>query len=159
YGVYMDVQNQIRILRSKDLLGEVIDKLNINASYFIVGRLKKKEVFGTLPFECEFTVLNPALFENPIEVQIIDKDEYELMYQLGDQSKSLKCEFNDLRSNEDLHIVLNRKYTFDENNIDIIKSSDYEIILHSDDYLVNRYQSSLTIENIEYTSILDVTIT
>ena len=50
YGVYMDVQNQIRILNSRDLIGEVIDKINIETSYFVVGRIKKVEVFETLPF-------------------------------------------------------------------------------------------------------------
>ena len=49
YGMYMDVRNQIRILESRDIISKVVDKLNVDVSYFIVGRLKKSEVFGTFP--------------------------------------------------------------------------------------------------------------
>ncbi|MBK6526931.1 MAG: hypothetical protein IPG07_16080 [Crocinitomicaceae bacterium] len=44
YGLYTDVSNQTRILQSKDIIGEVIDRMDISVSYYVVGRLKKKEV-------------------------------------------------------------------------------------------------------------------
>ena len=61
--MYMDVQNQIRILTSYDLIAETVDKIEVETSYFIVGRLKKQEVFGTLPFKARISVFNTKMFE------------------------------------------------------------------------------------------------
>ncbi|MBK6524644.1 MAG: hypothetical protein IPG07_03255 [Crocinitomicaceae bacterium] len=39
--------------------------------------------FGTLPFTCDVIVRNPALYECPINVVILDKDRYQLSYELN----------------------------------------------------------------------------
>ncbi|MEO9530967.1 MAG: polysaccharide biosynthesis tyrosine autokinase [Crocinitomicaceae bacterium] len=158
YGMYMDVQNQIRILQSRDLIGEVVDRVGANTSYFVVGRLKKAEVFETLPFQCESNVFNETIYERPLSIKILDKDNYELVYNLNDETQTFYGVFNEKLYTEDFEIVLNRSYTFGPNNIDVIKSSDYEVVLHSEDYLISKYQASLSIENIEYTSILEVSV-
>ncbi len=158
YGVYMDVQNQIRILNSRDLIGEVIDKINIGTSYYVVGRIKKVEVFETLPFRSEVTVLNPSLYEKPIQVTILNKDEYQLDYEVNGVSQSHQYPFDQEVSNTDVVLNLRRQYDLDEENINELKESDYEIVFHSRDYLINKYQASIGIENIEHTSVLELTV-
>lgn len=158
YGVYMDVQNQIRILNSRDLIGEVIDKINIGTSYYVVGRIKKVEVFETLPFRTVVTVLNPSLYEKPIQVTILNKDEYQLDYEVNGNDYSFTYPFDQEVTNSDFILRLDRQYELDDENIRQLKESDYEIAFHSRDYLINKYQSSLQIENIEHTSVLELTV-
>src|SRR5690606_18498139 len=108
YGAYMDVQNQIRILQSRDLVGEIIDRVDINTSYYFVGRIKNKEVFESLPFKCKIEVVNPALYENPVKVRIVDYNSYELKYELNNVEKSFVYEFDNTVVNEDFKITLIR---------------------------------------------------
>lgn len=67
YGVFMDVQNQIRILNSRDLIGEVVDKINVETSYFVVGRIKKVEVLKLFhlnqPSQCSIHSVMKFQFE------------------------------------------------------------------------------------------------
>ncbi|MBK6951976.1 MAG: hypothetical protein IPH24_07980 [Crocinitomicaceae bacterium] len=42
YGLYTAVSHQTRILPSKDIIGEVIARLDISVSYYVVGRLERK---------------------------------------------------------------------------------------------------------------------
>lgn len=159
YGVYMDVQNQMRIVRSRDLIGEVIDRINIETSYYIVGRLTKTEVFETLPFKCEVEVLNSEVYERPIKIEILDERFYLMSYELGDISIEHKYEFDKKFENPDFRINLLKRYTFDAASVNSIKSYNYGITFHSRDYLIDKYQSRLSIENIEHTSVLDIGIT
>lgn len=158
YGVYMDVQNQIRILNSRDLIGEVIDRINISTSYYVVGRIKKVEVFETLPFRSRVSVLNPSLYETPIQVTILDTDQYQLEYEANGVSQSFQYPFDEEVTNSDFQLELIRQYKLEDENIDELKESDYEIVFHSRDYLIDKYKASLQVENIEHTSVLELTV-
>lgn len=158
YGVYMDVQNQIRILNSRDLIGEVIDKINIETSYFVVGRIKRVEVFETLPFKSEVTVLNSQIYELPIKVEILNTEEYRISYETITGVVSDVYPFDETVTTSDFVLNLKRRYELDDENIEELRASNYEIVFHSRDYLINKYQSSLTIDNIEHTSVISLTI-
>lgn len=159
YGVYMDVQNQIRILNSRDLIGEVIDKINIETSYYVVGRIKKVEVFETLPFRSTVSVLNEQLYEVPISIILLNKDQYEMNYELNGQKHSHVFNFDEEALTENFALNLERRYELDEENVEELKESNYEIVFHSRNYLINKYQSSLSVENIEHTSVIELTVT
>ena len=158
YGIYMDVQNQIRILNSRDLIGEVIDKINIGTSYYVVGRIKKVEVFETLPFKSTVTVLNPQLYELPLQVSILNKEEYSIEYTVGGNNVKYVYRFDEEATNSDFVLQLDRRYELDDENISELKESDYEIVFHTRNYLISKYQSSLNIENIEHTSVISLSV-
>ncbi|MCG8574376.1 MAG: polysaccharide biosynthesis tyrosine autokinase [Flavobacteriales bacterium] len=158
YGMYMDVQNQIRILTSHDLVGEVVDKINIQTSYFVVGRLIKQEVFETLPFRSSVVVLNPTIYEVPISIKILDKNTYRMSYDAGNGTQTNEYKFDEEINTEDFILTLEKRYPFTDKNIQTVTSSDYEIIFHSRSHLINYYRSHLTVENIEHTSVLDVRV-
>lgn len=159
YSTYTDIQNQIRILQSRDLIGEVVDKLDLKVSYFVVGRLRRQEVFHTLPFTCEVTVLNQSFYELPLMIEILDAESYKLSYNLDGQSYEQIYEFETENQLNGLILNLKKQYTYDENVLDVIKESNYEIVLHSRDYLISHFQNRLKVENIDFTSVLDVYVT
>ncbi|MFT5820844.1 MAG: tyrosine-protein kinase Etk/Wzc [Crocinitomix sp.] len=158
YGIYMDVQNQIRILNSRDLIGEVIDKINIGTSYYVVGRIKKVEVFETLPFKSNVLVLNPQLYEVPIQVTILNQEEYKIAYTVGGANYEYVYNFDEEVTNSDFVLQLDRRYELDDENINELKESDYEIVFHSRNYLISKYQSGLSVENIEHTSVITLSV-
>ncbi len=158
YGMYMDVSNQTRILQSKDIIGEVVDKMNINVAYYFVERFKKKEVYGTLPFSANVELINENLYEVPISVEIVDINQYELSFEKNGQTVSERYYFDQELITEDFKLILTRNYTFHENNIDVLKASDYEIQFRSNSSLINDFQQKMTITNLEFTSILEVVV-
>lgn len=159
YGVYMDVQNQIRILNSRDLVGEVVDKLDIATSYFIVGRIKKVEVFESIPFKSTFNVINPQIYEKPIAVSILDKDHYEVTYEINGKEFVYQYPFNEEVRNAEFSLRLDKRYGLNSDDVSGLQESEYEIVFHSRNYLISKFQSSLKVENIEHTSVLELMIT
>jgi tyrosine-protein kinase Etk/Wzc len=158
YGLYTDVSNQTRILQSKDIVGEVIDRMNVGVSYFVVGRLKKKEVFGTLPFNAKVELINQELYELPVQIRVLDKERYEIRYELSTGPKTLTYFFNQEFITEDFKLVLSKNYEFNDDNIVTVMGSDYELLFHSKDHLVSYFQQRMTITNLEFTTILEVEV-
>lgn len=160
YGAYMDVRNQIRILQSRDIIEEVVDRMDANTSYFIKGRLKKKEVFGTLPFNATADLFNPAgIHENPIDIYVVDEESYRGSYVLNEIEHQFEGKFEEYAVTQDFSLLLSRNYEFHSENIDRVINSDYQIVFHSNDYMIRHFQSALNVENLEYTSILEVGLT
>lgn len=158
YGAYMDIQNQMRILQSRDFIGEIVDKIDVNTSYFVVGRLKKKEVFETLPFKVDAEIISSGLYEIPMNIAVKDESNYSITYIVGGTEKTISHKFDSLFINEDFKITLHKQYDFNGDNIKNITGSEYEIINHSKDNMINKYRDGISIENIEYTSILEIRI-
>lgn len=55
--LYTDISNQIRVLKSYDLIEKVVRKLDLNVSYYIVGRLKNTRsiLWGSVQdYRCRF---------------------------------------------------------------------------------------------------------
>ncbi|MFD1552013.1 hypothetical protein DNU06_01065 [Putridiphycobacter roseus] len=158
YGAYMDVQNQMRIIRSRDLIGEIIDKMNISTSYYVVGRVRRKEVYNTLPFTTDVEVINGMLFEQPVYVFIQDKKSYRIEYVVNNEEKSIVGTFGEVFINEDFKIKLKKSYSYSAESMDRITDAEYEIVFHSRNQLINKYRSKIDIENLEYTSILEINV-
>ena len=84
YNYYGDISNQKRILGSYDMMKNVLSKLDLSCSYYIVGRLNTKEFFNELPFNVSAKVFNTSLYEKPIDFKILNDKRYELTYKIND---------------------------------------------------------------------------
>ncbi|MFK8038640.1 MAG: polysaccharide biosynthesis tyrosine autokinase [Crocinitomicaceae bacterium] len=158
YGVYMDAQNQMRIMKSRDLIGEIVDRMNVSTSYFYVSRVRKVEAFKTLPFKADVKLINKFLQEKPIKVKVLDKKTFEIAIPKNEEKEVIKGSFNEPIISNDFTINLIPNYSFTDENVESIKDEDYEMIFHSKEYLIQKYRSSMDIENVEYTSILEVRV-
>jgi tyrosine-protein kinase Etk/Wzc len=157
YGAYMDLQNQMRIMQSNDFIGEIVDKIDVNTSTSIIGRLKKKEVFETLPFKSKIKILNPSIYEKSLNLKILNSMDYTVSYLKGNEEVSRTFKFDSLFINEDFTINLVKQYTFDEKSLNVIEPI-YEIICHSRNSMIGKYRSRISIENVQYTSILEIKV-
>jgi capsular exopolysaccharide synthesis family protein len=157
-GAYGDIVNQKRVLTSYDLVAATLEKLDFDVSYYITGRLKTTEIYGSAPFTVHMKVLDPRLYERSVDLRILDTARYELRYDLGSGVVVHTFPFDkDVKAE---HFVLNveRSAQVRAENIDRIKQSEYQFVLHTRAWLVNKYKSSLTIENLDYTSILELRV-
>src|SRR5690348_16585728 len=63
YQSYIGNSNEISVISSYDLLKKVVDKLNVNVSYFIKGRLVTKEFYTGIPFKVDVSFINAGFYE------------------------------------------------------------------------------------------------
>ncbi len=80
-----NIDNEIEILKSRKLIGDVIKALNLYQSFFTVGRVKKREIYSDLPFVLNFEFKDTQFFtqdtiftlvlKNTTEFELLDKNE------------------------------------------------------------------------------------
>ncbi|WP_407426282.1 GumC family protein [Arcticibacter sp.] len=77
---FSTVQNEIEVLRSKDLLIKVLEDLSLETKYFTKGFLKNRELYGdALPVEVKVDSLSrEAYAKNKISLEILDRNRFVL---------------------------------------------------------------------------------
>jgi tyrosine-protein kinase Etk/Wzc len=158
YQSYQDNSNQIRVLTSNDLIGEALNKLKFDVSYFIVGRLKTTEVYNGMPFDITVKMLNQGLYEKEIKFKILNVKQFELSYIKENETVTKKLEFNKEVIDNDFYLVVKKNDILNEKTIKSLKEIDYLIKIHREDYLISKIKSQLHVENVENTTILELTL-
>lgn len=157
-GIYSDMVNQKRVLTSYDMVNNTLDKLDFDVSYYIVGRYRVTQHYGTLPFVVEMQPLNLKLYDRPIDLRIVDLNHYEVSYERGGEVVKKRFRFEREERDPDFILKVKRLPYINEKSIDELTGVDYQFIRHNRSRLVSRYVKSLNVLNQDFTSILEVTV-
>jgi capsular exopolysaccharide synthesis family protein len=154
---YTENYNAMRIMKSYDLISKTVDRLNLDVSYFISGRLRTKEIYDGLPFEVKPTAINPSMFQKFIQLKIISTEKYKLIYDSGGNSVEKTGEFDKPLVCPDFQIVIQNK-SIREPMLNTIQDVNYLFVLQNKGALIRKYKSSLNVNIPEYTGILEVSV-
>ncbi len=157
-AAYGDIVNQKRVLTSYDMISKTLDKLDYDVSYYIIGRFKTSEVYSNMPFTVKMQMLNTKLNEKPFDLHIIDPDNFELSYDRGAGIITKRFPFNKDIADPDFTLRIDKSQPLTAANLDRYTSSDYRFISHSRQWLVGKYSYGMTVENLEFTSILEIKV-
>lgn len=155
-AAYGDIVNQKRVLTSYDMIDRALSKLDFDVSYYIIGRFKTSEVYGSLPFEVNIDLLNARLYEKPFDVKLIDPDHFELSYDPGKGVITKQFPFNKEVIEPDFVLTIRKTAQLSPASIEKLGESDYQFVRHSRPWLVGKYARSISVENLDYTTILEV---
>ncbi|MCE3279412.1 MAG: capsular biosynthesis protein [Bacteroidetes bacterium] len=158
YQSYQDNANQIRVLTSNDLIGEALNKLKFDVSYFIVGRLKTTEVYEGVPFDISVKMLNQSLYEKDIKFKIKNERQFEFSYTKGNETVVKTFDFDKEIADVNFYITVKKNEVLNEKSIKSLKEIDYLIRIHKKEYLIAKIKSDLRIENVENTTILELSL-
>ena len=128
YQQYGNMQDQKRVIQSYDLVAKAISKLDLDVSYYIVGRLKTTEQFLNPSFTVKSRTINSFLYEKPIDFQIIDVDTYSLSYVKDDETVTNIHTFNEEVSTLDYDIITNAYLS--DRELSTLKDIEYQIEFH-----------------------------
>ncbi|MBB3836423.1 capsular exopolysaccharide synthesis family protein [Runella defluvii] len=75
------VENEIEILKSRNLIENVINELNLTVGYYEEGRFRDSELFKKSPITLNYTQLQNNAYQTPLYIQTIDNQHYRLLNQ------------------------------------------------------------------------------
>ena len=160
-AAYGDIVNQKRVLTSYDMVSRALDKVDFDISYYIIGRYKTTEQYGKLPFTVKMQLLKKELYEKAFDLKIIDADHFELSYDRGAGIIKKTFPFNtDIadKENDDFTLRVDRQQPFTPANLADLVKSDYRFVNHTRQWLVGKYSYGMSVENLEFTTILEVKV-
>ena len=158
YQSYLDNSNQIRVITSNDLIEKVLSKLKVDISYYIVGRLKATELYEYMPFDISVRLLNESLFEEDIKFKVQDVNTFQISYRKGDEQVVKKFRFNEKIEDNDFFMTVTKNGLINDFTIENLKQNDYLIKIHNINNLIYKIKNSLQVENIENTTILQLSL-
>ena len=92
-----NTDNEIEILKSRKVIGNVVDSLGLDVVYYVSGRVIESEVYkSTAPIQLEFTKKDPLLSRKDTIFKIKIKDEENFDFVTEEDALISSHRFNDL---------------------------------------------------------------
>ncbi len=159
YSNYEDLASEMRVITSAPLIQKAISKLNLDISYFIVGRLKTTEVYRKNIFIVNANIYNYDYYSIDFNVTVLDRYRYRLWIENEGYRYDKVHKFGEHIANADFYAVLHRNERFFtkhlENNLKFDEIT-YKFRVNNRANLVNKYKNSLYIENEDWTAITQI---
>lgn len=151
----IDNTTEMRVIQSYDLINNAVNRMKLDVSYYIIGRVKTTEGYDDMPFEIEVLATNPRFYEQEIAFKVIDEHKYRLQVTMNGQEITKEGVFDKEFIDSDIKLLIKNK-TILTDNVSAVSATDYKIIIHDIPTLVYRFQAALSVENPENTNILQL---
>lgn len=119
-----NLSGEIELLRSNLFSSKVLEVMDISVSYYVYGRVLDNELYGNSPFRVEYKFHNEKFYDRPIDVEILNDEQFVLSYL-------------------DNGNIFSRAYYFGEK----IKSADFEVTV----FLTDTYRRATNINKYYFT--------
>lgn len=143
-----NIENEIEIIRSHNLMAKTLNELTFDVSYFLVGNVKVSEVYTDCPFKIVVDRIDYQAYSTEFSVAIIDANSYTFRYTLGDDEKEFSEQFGESLNFGLGEIVIEKREIFsapDFENTDYDKRN-YNIRFNTIAYNQNKYLSKLGVQ-------------
>lgn len=158
FGGYEYTAGQMKIIKSTTILDEVLDSLELNVRYYIIGRLKTTELFKHMPFKVTFNKSAKRLYGKDFRFSILDEDSYRLQYEMDGISKDKTFRFGQLVADDGLYLKVFKRNRINAQNVENFTGAEYQFKVQSDNSLLNKLKASIDVTNVDYTSIIEVVL-
>jgi capsular exopolysaccharide synthesis family protein len=155
---FIDNSNETRVISSYDLVKKVLDRLDFDVSYFIVGRIRTVELFDGLPYKVKAYIVSPELYEQQIKFRILDQEKFEITYLKGNVELKKVGFFDREFTDTDFRLLVTKNPMINPSSVKSLKEVEYLIQIHNHDALVYRFQTGLVVSNPDYTNVLETTL-
>lgn len=158
YTSVEETSNQIMVLKSSNILEEVIKKMQLNVSYFIVGRIKTTEVYQNMPFMVKSENYGSNTYGIPFNINIIDSKKFKLKYVFADQTFEKEYLFGEFITDHDFFFTVEKSQSLNEAIARTFKNTRYMFVISTTNHKIDKYKKNLTISKEEWTSIVTVSL-
>lgn len=157
-STYEKMANEQRVITSTDLISQTVSKLKSDISFYIVGRIQTKEVFTGTPFQVNAQIYSDDFYEFPLTFKITGVDDYEVSYEINAQQVVIRHKFGEPIINNDFYLLINKSSAINSTTISSFENIVYQFVVHNRENLIYKYKGNITIENLEYTGILQLSL-
>ena len=158
YQAYANLANQKRVLKSYDLIDEVVERLNIKVSYYSIGKIRTVDLYDRSVFSIQPVSFDNSMMEHPVYVRF-GKEAIKVEYEWGDKSMSYEFPYGEKRWKTPHFEVLFSQS--DPDGIPGLKkrvNSQYMFKFRNKRSLVSYFRNQLNISDLEESSVIIVDV-
>lgn len=151
-----DIANQIRILKSRDLVSKAVSDLDHNVTHFIVGRVRALPVGGLSGVEVEAfpEQFSSAALGVDFDLDVRDETSFALRATFKDgRTYEGEHTFGQTIQNGDFHLII-RRASEGRGTIEQAVAQGQRFQVRNDSQIIGQYRSGLSVSGVGQTSIL-----
>ena len=155
-----DIANQVRILKSRDLVSKAVSDLSHNVTYFLVGRVRALPVGGLsgVTVEAFPEQFSTAALGADFDLEVIDDKKFVLSALFKDgRTYSQEHVFGAPLQTRDFKVTI-QKAEDGKGTIGQAIAQGQRFQVHTNDQIINSYRSGLSVSGVGQTSILKMQI-
>jgi capsular exopolysaccharide synthesis family protein len=141
-----NLAGEIELLKSNLFFSKVVDALDMDISYYAYGRVLYQERYQNSPFRVEYLLKDASFYDKPIDIEILNNEQFVLSYNMAGEKFSRAYEFGEEIDHPSYRFVL----TLTENFQSDLKGTKYYFILNSDQALVSYLSSNMIAEPLNF---------
>ena len=141
-----DLAGEIELLKSNLFFSKVVDAARMDVSYYAYGRVLFQERYGNSPFRVEHTIKNAAFYDRPIDLEIINKEQYVLSYLEGKETVTRAYRFGEEVETPDYRFVI----SLTEHYAPVRDDIAYYFTINSDQAMVGYLGGNMTVEPVNF---------
>lgn len=143
----MNIENEIEIFRSHNLITKVLNQLDFEVSYYLVGDIKVSEVYKDCPFSVSIENLDYLAYSQGFNVNLVDSENFVFRYKLRDAEKVFKGKYGESFDMGLGKILLSKRDNFPENLLADSKfeKRNYRVKFNTIAANQNKYLSKLVV--------------
>jgi len=136
-----NIDNEIEIIKSRKIIGDVIKNLELNVSYFVQGRIKETEVYTDSPIKISFLKRGEGFYEldSVISIKKTSETQFDLFTESGDYKGHFSFGENIQNDLGSFKIIKNEI----ENKLN--NTSFTRVVIRSLDRLIDGYKKNVSV--------------
>jgi len=138
---------EVEFIKSQLVINGVVAKSNLQIGYFVLGDILFEERFQTSPIQLDYSVIDPMMFNQRINVSIKSTSGYSYSYLWGDDLIEGNASFGNTVTTDGIVFKINKS----SNWINEIVGNDMFCIVYSQESIKSYISQNLTvdIDNVE----------
>lgn len=143
-----NIENEIEIIRSHNLMAKTLNELNFEVSYFLVGNVKVSEVYTDCPFRILVDRIDYQAYSTDFNVDILDANSYSFQYVKDDQELRFDGRFGEKLNFGLGEIVVEKREIFSASDFEnpSYDKRNYRIRFNTIAFNQNKYLSKLGVQ-------------
>ncbi len=137
------VSGEIEQIKSKLFFNRLIDSMELNVSYFSVGKVLKNEMYRRSSFEVHYTSVNPAHYDIPVYFDFLENNQYRI--KVGDAGPVAIGNFDRTLDVEGTVMSISKTIYYSEND-----DNDYYFVLNSRNSLIDYLSTNIQVDPLNF---------
>ena len=136
------ISGEIELIRSKLFFDKVIGLLDLDINYYFYGNILVNERYKRSPFRVDYNLKNTLILDKKFDLEIIDKENFNLIYFLGNEEINESYRFGEKIETEHFIFTIHLTQYFIGNE----SEGKYYFTINSDRALISYLSENLTVE-------------
>ncbi len=108
-----DLSREIELIKSKLFFSKVVEAVQLDVGYFQYGDILYEERYNNNPFEVSYNIKNPDYYNLTFDLEILNKNDFALHYNLGSNQISRVYHFGDTIKNDNFTFFITLTQSYD----------------------------------------------